>query len=73
MKYCNPSYAMKLVDTSNWLVGKKVKLFRGERSHQPNLDLKILTQKVLLTLIEDIDNQDLTSNSDIIEASFLLE
>ena len=73
MKHCNPSYAMKLVDTSNWLAGKKVRLFQGEKSHQPNLDLKILTQKVLLALIEDIDCLDLTSNSDLLEASFFLE
>ena len=71
MKYSNPSFGIKLLTTAERLAGKKVRLTRS--SHKINLNITDLIEKVLLSILEDIDDQELTPTGELIDIAILLE
>ena len=71
IKHSNPSYAIKLLATADRLAGKKIRLTK--EAHKVQVDHSDLVEKVLLSLLEDVDDSNLTSTSDLIDIAFLLE
>ena len=57
--------------TAERLAGKKIRLTR--EALKVDLDHVVLVEKVLLSLLEDIDDHQLTPTEGLMEATFLLE